>query len=118
MHPIHAARASGLSQYETGKPCPKGHVGARFVSSRQCVVCAGKRKKSWADKNRHYVSKYNNLYYHQDAEHQRQRTRDYVAANRDAILIKRRAAYRADPDRAMEWARNNPERAKEIHRKW
>lgn len=118
MHPINAAREAGLSQYETGKPCPKGHVGPRFVSSRQCVICAGERKNRWAVANKKYVHEYNLSYYQEDIEWQRQRTRDYVAANRDAILIKRRATYYANPSKAMKWARENKERVRKIQMNW
>jgi 5-methylcytosine-specific restriction endonuclease McrA len=118
MHPINVARAAGLSQYETGKPCPKGHTGPRFVSSRQCVLCAGHRKKRWADANRGHIGEYNCSYYQDDAEYQRQRSRDYVAANRDSVLVKRRASYYADPAKATKWARENKERVRQLQRDW
>lgn len=33
------AKAQGLKRYYTGKPCPHGHVGERYVSSRNCLTC-------------------------------------------------------------------------------
>lgn len=35
------AKALGLKIYRTGRPCFKGHVGWRFVSSGACVSCRG-----------------------------------------------------------------------------
>lgn len=34
------AKAQGLKHYFTGKPCSRGHIGKRFVSSFACVACA------------------------------------------------------------------------------
>lgn len=34
------AKALGLNRYHTGKPCSRGHVVNRWVSTRQCVDCA------------------------------------------------------------------------------
>lgn len=118
MHPIQAARDAGLSQYVTGKPCVKGHVAARFVSSRQCVVCAGERKKKWADASRAHIKEYNDAHYWDNAEYHRQRTKSYVAKNREAILVKKRAVYRADPAKAGEWNKKNKGRVRANSQRW
>lgn len=118
MHPIHAARAAGASRYETGKPCPKGHIGPRYVSNRRCVACVFCDQKVWADNNRDYISRYNTEYYAVDPEYHRKRTRDYVAVNSDSIRVKRRATYHSDPAKAMKWARENKDRIREIERNW
>lgn len=34
------ARDKGLVHYCTGKPCPRGHLAARYVKGRSCVACA------------------------------------------------------------------------------
>lgn len=41
------AKAAGLSQYFTGKPCPKGHVAPRVVSNYWCVKCRCAAFKRW-----------------------------------------------------------------------
>lgn len=41
-----AARAAGLLRYHSDKPCPRGHVGDRFVSSKGCVQCLLDRKQT------------------------------------------------------------------------
>ena len=33
------ALAQGLTHYFTGKPCKRGHVGARYVKTRSCIQC-------------------------------------------------------------------------------
>jgi len=33
------AKAQGLTQYHTGKPCRHGHTGPRFVHTGYCVEC-------------------------------------------------------------------------------
>jgi hypothetical protein len=38
------AKALGLKTYNTGKPCPRGHVGERRVSSGSCVICANESR--------------------------------------------------------------------------
>jgi 5-methylcytosine-specific restriction endonuclease McrA len=34
-----AAKAAGLKYYFTGKPCKRGHIDKRFVSSFRCMTC-------------------------------------------------------------------------------
>lgn len=34
------AQASGSSQFFSGKPCPKGHISARYTSNSRCITCA------------------------------------------------------------------------------
>lgn len=34
------AKAEGRLYYFTGKPCPKGHVSKRYVSTRKCSACS------------------------------------------------------------------------------
>lgn len=35
----HKAREQGLKYYFTGKPCSRGHIAERFVSTRNCAEC-------------------------------------------------------------------------------
>jgi len=46
------ARESGLVRYFTGKQCPKGHIGERFVSYGQCVDCTVKSRDAWYHENK------------------------------------------------------------------
>lgn len=40
------ARAAGQTHYFTGKPCGKGHVALRFVSTCQCFECVDEHRRS------------------------------------------------------------------------
>jgi len=40
------ARDIGLSRYFTGKPCRKGHVAERWVSSLTCIECVLRRHRT------------------------------------------------------------------------
>lgn len=42
-----AARKAGLRRYFTGKPCPRGHICERLVSSFGCVECACLARREW-----------------------------------------------------------------------
>lgn len=37
------ARAAGRLMYETGQPCRRGHIAARYVSNGECTVCHARR---------------------------------------------------------------------------
>lgn len=39
-HPRTIAREAGKQLYETGKPCKRGHIAPRFVSTSVCTQCA------------------------------------------------------------------------------
>ena len=46
--------------YFTGKPCKRGHVAARYRSTRTCVQCADVRAREWQAKNkRRYLDSQN-----------------------------------------------------------
>lgn len=41
------AMITGRTRYFTGRPCPKGHIVERIVSTRACSACAAARKQAW-----------------------------------------------------------------------
>ena len=41
------ALAQGLKHYFTGKPCKRGHVSHRFVSTRQCACCVNQHTRTY-----------------------------------------------------------------------
>ncbi len=45
------AQALGLKRYFTGKPCKRGHVAPRFVSTSMCVECGRQHSRNWARNN-------------------------------------------------------------------
>lgn len=46
-----AAKDLGLTQYFTGKACPKGHVGMRYTTNGVCVECSSAQAKDWRKNN-------------------------------------------------------------------
>ena len=46
------AQIKGLKRYESGRPCPSGHVGERFVSNCGCVQCLLDQNKKNHAKNK------------------------------------------------------------------
>ena len=45
------AKALGLTQYFTGKPCKHGHIDARNTCDGTCRECARAKYRKWAEKN-------------------------------------------------------------------
>ena len=51
------AKAQGLTQYHTGKPCRHGHTGPRFVHTGYCVECVlGRATRLGTDQYRQKLS--------------------------------------------------------------
>ena len=50
LRPIHTrkeAKALGMKQYYTGKPCKQGHDAMRYVCNRQCIPCQSDSMKRY-----------------------------------------------------------------------
>lgn len=47
----HLARYQGLLRFFTGKPCSKGHIAPRSVSTGMCVECRTGHAKEWKKRN-------------------------------------------------------------------
>lgn len=45
------AKEAGMTHYFTGKPCKRGHVSPRFVSTMVCMECGRGASREWARKN-------------------------------------------------------------------
>ena len=84
------AKARGLKRYFTGKPCKRGHMSDRSVSTSNCLKCAGERLHQYNEANRDEI---------------RERKRQYYEANRDKRLEYGRRYYRANRDKRREYDR-------------
>lgn len=93
MNQLHVARASGASIYFTGKPCVSGHTANRFVSSRQCVVCANDRKRRWAQKNTKHVSAYQAKYIEEHRDQVNARNTSWRKKNPDRVKLTKASDY-------------------------
>lgn len=90
-----AAIAAGLKHYFTGKPCAKGHIAKRFVSTRTCCQCNDERNTN-ASIVAFRKSYYSNAY--QD--------------NREAALARGRSYNATEEGRASTLVRASRRRAK------
>lgn len=120
-HPIHAAKAAGLLRYSTGKPCPKGHIADRFVSSRLCTICAGERKKAWAILSAKQVAAYNKKFSQENKDLLNARNRAWRHKNPDKVKARKRAEYERNKVKILIrnkiYARANKESLREAERK-
>jgi hypothetical protein len=57
--PRKAAQLVGAKRYFTGKPCVRGHVADRFVSTKACTECAAAFLMKWKKQNIDRVVAYN-----------------------------------------------------------
>lgn len=78
------ARASNKQQYYTSIPCKNGHLAARFVSNRVCIICAAGRTKAWRAVN---------------PAKQRKATASWRARNPAKVKAYDAKAYAANPTR-------------------
>lgn len=46
------AMESGQARYVSNKPCPKGHVGERYVKDYKCVTCRIELAALWTERNK------------------------------------------------------------------
>jgi 5-methylcytosine-specific restriction endonuclease McrA len=98
---LRKARALGLRQYFTGKPCSKGHVDKRYVGCRGCASCVYERQLVRRKRNPEIARA--------EAKKFRERRPERVRA-----YAKR---YLSDPDKRKlsyeskkRWEENNPEK--------
>ena len=87
-----AAKAAGMVRYVSGKPCPAGHNGERYVSTGQCALCLLQHKKNWLVSNIDRARNYTRERYWKNPEAQNQKT--------------------------LEWRQRNPARTKELNALW
>ena len=106
------ARAAGLKHYFTGKPCPRGHVAPRFVSTGGCSECLREKKAENADRNAAAGRAYSAKYRAENAEVVRAKGRADYHANKQACRDRSRAWHEANQERAAElrkeFVRRNP----------
>ena len=59
--PRQTARENGEKQYVTGKPCVKGHLSARLVSTGACLECSKAFCASYRKENFKEIAEYNTV---------------------------------------------------------
>ncbi len=121
-----AAKSAGLKYYFTGKPCKRGHVDRRFVSSFWCMSCCReKSSEAYRDlslEQRRDIYKarrdYLNTWAAENRDKIRENKKQYKAKNPDYIR-KRYAKHRKElSKKANDWYHANKERALITSRAW
>ena len=77
------AKAAGLLRYYTGRPCQRGHLSERWVSTRHCVECLNAHSRTW---KRIHVAKCTVA------------KRKWCARNRDKVRALKREYYKRNPE--------------------
>lgn len=93
------AKSRGRRDYFTGKPCKRGHVSLRTVSSGMCKQCASEANKLWMAAN-------------VDDEY-KEKLREYRKMNRGRISVVAKAYRDANREKVREGERRRAPRHKE-----
>ena len=78
-----------ISKTFVGKPCGKGHIGVRYISSGQCVYCS----QEWYQKNKDKVAKKYSDNKDEIKKKRRPKAIEYYAKNRERLLAKGKEYY-------------------------
>lgn len=87
------AKARGLPQYFTGRPCPHGHIGPRYTGSASCVECTLRLSRAKYDRNRDEILARDRQRRIEKADELRAQKRAQYAANKEAIRAAVKARY-------------------------
>lgn len=105
------AIARGETLYFTGKPCKRGHLAPRQVSTRTCMLCGRFHTKAWREANLEHSRELSKAAYERDAVRQRARSLKWHEENRERALVRMLVRQRAMPeyyrDKHREWAQAN-----------
>jgi len=118
------AIALGMKRYFTGKPCCRGHVAERIVSSSFCLDCDRENRALHRVSQREYQRRW----YLANAEKIKERSvsrieyqRRWYLANAEKIKELSHTRYLNNPQKHAErdrrWRQNNPEKNKALRRK-
>lgn len=75
----------GLSTYCTGKPCPSGHIAARYVANWTCVICNTEKIGPWRGANKAKVNADSRRWNKENYARARTNTKKWRKANPDKV---------------------------------
>jgi hypothetical protein len=121
----------GAAHFFTGKPCHRGHICGRYVSTGQCVLCQQEwgrtpkqreQRKLWAIKNQKTLKARLAKWYKQNKKLVAMRVRAYERANPEKRKKWQRQYYRRHHKKLCEknnfYHKNNPEKSREAARRY
>jgi hypothetical protein len=89
------AKAAGLKRYFTGKPCSRGHVCERRISTCQCISCVTPQKRDWAKAN--YCPEMARQRRLAESEQRARRIKAWRRENQDHVRSYKNDRRRTDP---------------------
>ena len=117
------AKERGLKHYLSNKPCKRGSIAPRLVSSRicPCHLCIKTRRPSmnkaqanWSKRNRAHIKEYNDKYKRKNREKLKEARKIHNQNNSEKIRESRSIFYKKHKERlnlaTNRYKRNNPER--------
>lgn len=96
------ARAAGLAHYFTGKPCKNGHVGQRWVSTKNCIACAKDWHAEYRVEKADVISVKEREYREANAERRAARKAAWYRETREERLAVTKAWHERDRDAILE----------------
>jgi hypothetical protein len=113
------AKAQGLTHYDTGKPCKKGHNSPRFVSSMTCCQCMLERQQTLEVKA-YYATRYTAnkteiaarraAYYKDNYEKIAARQAAYYKDNREKVSTQGAIRYKDNREKRAAYYKGNYEK--------
>jgi len=85
-----AAKAAGEKLYFTGKPCVRGHIAERYVSTFQCTVCITAQCKEWQSSNRERMNEWRKGWRKSNPDKQKAIDRRSYLKNKERVHAKTR----------------------------
>lgn len=128
---------SGLSRFNTGKPCCRGHMSDRYVAGGACIQCneehcvaryaehredAKQRQREWNAKNREQSNAMSRKWHAEHRDEANARRAAWRKAHPEHTKEKMRAYYEAHGDElraySLRWAAEHPEQTRTQVREW
>lgn len=103
------AKETGLKRYFTGKPCRRGHILERFVSSGACIKCTEVNARAWSRSHPEIVRAMRKSWAERNPERHRE--------NRKALLA-RPHVKASQAKRSRKWHEENREKSNDNHYRW
>jgi hypothetical protein len=112
------AKRLGLTRYFTGKPCKRGHVAERVLTTGFCIECRREWDRKWSQDNPEKVHTKAQKRYATNKEEMLAKSkawarlhpesnRRYCETHKDEINERRRDRHAANPERKREYKRKH-----------
>lgn len=119
------AVSRGLKRYFTGRPCKRGHVSERLVSTAGCYVCSRDRSNAARAANPEAARAKERERYSRNPEPRNASSKKWKVANPEKQRAYSSARHKANPERSREswvaagrrWSKNHPEEVRALRRR-